>query len=213
MDSVNKDSWFRSLVDESSAMMFVTNRHNEMIWCNQRYHDLFGHGADYVNKTGIIKYAEENLHPADIDSYLNSMKELANKNLVQLLAIYRQKDVNNAWRKILVTGRVAKWDENDIPEEFFGTGIDITDQFAEFTDFEILLHENIFLKNKLRIKSLTKRELQILQIIASGKSTKEVATEANISFNTVEWHRKNISKKLGINKLSELVRFAVECGL
>lgn len=213
MDSLNNNNWFKFLIDKTTAMMFVTNSHNQMLWCNQRYKDMFGHDQEYVNKTGIIQFAKENLHPDDVDSYMNSLKELANKNLTQMLAIYRQKGVNDDWRTIIVTGKVLKWLENDIPEEFLGVGIDVTDQFASFTEFENLLKENIYLKNKLKLKDLSKRELEILTLISKGDSTKEIAASENISFHTVEWHRKNISRKLGINKLSELVRFAVECGM
>lgn len=193
--------------------MFVTNSHNQMLWCNQRYKDMFGHDQDYVNKKGILQFAQENLHPDDVDSYMNSMKELTNKNLTQMLAIYRQKGINNDWRTIIVTGRVIKWLDNDIPEEFLGVGIDVTDQFASFTKFENLLKENIYLKNKLKLNCLTKREIEILTLISEGNSTKEIAELKNISFHTAEWHRKNISRKLGIHKSSELVRFAVESGL
>jgi len=60
---------------------------------------------------------------------------------------------------------------------------------------------------------LTTREQMILSYIAKGLSSKEVAQHLNISFRTVEVHRRNIKSKLNIDSLAELVRYAVTQGL
>ncbi|HEX7812394.1 MAG TPA: response regulator transcription factor [Burkholderiales bacterium] len=60
---------------------------------------------------------------------------------------------------------------------------------------------------------LTPRERQILQLIAEGKPTKEVAALLNISFKTAESHRSHIMKKLGIHEVTALVRYAIQQGL
>jgi DNA-binding NarL/FixJ family response regulator len=56
---------------------------------------------------------------------------------------------------------------------------------------------------------LTPREREILQLLAEGKSNKEVATLLNISVNTAEAHRANIMLKLGLHSLAELVHYAI----
>jgi DNA-binding NarL/FixJ family response regulator len=61
--------------------------------------------------------------------------------------------------------------------------------------------------------SLTPRERELLQAIADGKNTKELAAEFGISVKTVEVHRLNIMKKLAVNSLAELVKYAVREGL
>ncbi len=60
---------------------------------------------------------------------------------------------------------------------------------------------------------LTRREMQILRLIARGNMNKEIAAELGISKRTVEFHRANIMEKLNLRNLSELVRFAVTEGL
>lgn len=60
---------------------------------------------------------------------------------------------------------------------------------------------------------LTSREQMVLSYIAKGQSSKEVAQTLNISFRTVEAHRRNIKSKLNIDSLAELVRYAVNQGL
>jgi DNA-binding NarL/FixJ family response regulator len=61
--------------------------------------------------------------------------------------------------------------------------------------------------------TLTQRELEVLQMIAQGKSNKEIAAELELSANTVAVHRANIMDALGIHKTAELVVYAIRNGL
>ncbi len=60
---------------------------------------------------------------------------------------------------------------------------------------------------------LTLREKEVLQLIAEGKSNKEVAALLNISANTVAVHRAHLMETLGIHRTAELVLYAVKKGL
>jgi DNA-binding NarL/FixJ family response regulator len=57
---------------------------------------------------------------------------------------------------------------------------------------------------------LTAREREVLRCIATGKSNKHIAREMNLSVRTVETHRLNIKRKLGIEGQADLIRFALE---
>jgi DNA-binding NarL/FixJ family response regulator len=61
--------------------------------------------------------------------------------------------------------------------------------------------------------TLTQRELEVLQMIAQGKSNKEIAAALELSANTVAVHRANIMDALGIHKTAELVVYAIRNGL
>jgi DNA-binding NarL/FixJ family response regulator len=56
---------------------------------------------------------------------------------------------------------------------------------------------------------LSPRERQFLQLLAEGKSTKEIATVLNITIKTAETHRSNIMRKLDLHHVTELVRYAI----
>ena len=56
---------------------------------------------------------------------------------------------------------------------------------------------------------LTPRQREIVQLLAEGKSSKEVATELGLSIKTAETHRANIMRRLDCHSVSELVRYAV----
>lgn len=58
------------------------------------------------------------------------------------------------------------------------------------------------------VEPLSNRELQIVQMIGQGRSTREIADALNLSIKTVESHRQRIKSKLGIGTSSQLVQFA-----
>jgi DNA-binding NarL/FixJ family response regulator len=60
---------------------------------------------------------------------------------------------------------------------------------------------------------LTTRELEILQLIVNGMSNKEIASQLDLSVNTVAVHRANIMDALGLHKTAELVVYAIRNGL
>lgn len=63
------------------------------------------------------------------------------------------------------------------------------------------------------LEGLTGRQREILQLLAEGRSVKEIAGVLNVSVKTVETHRMRLMDRLGIHDLAGLVRFAVRAGL
>jgi DNA-binding NarL/FixJ family response regulator len=64
-------------------------------------------------------------------------------------------------------------------------------------------------KKDLLLPNLTSREREVVQLLAEGRSTKEVASLLDLSVKTAETHRSNIMRKLGLHSISELVLYAV----
>jgi DNA-binding NarL/FixJ family response regulator len=60
---------------------------------------------------------------------------------------------------------------------------------------------------------LTPREREVLQLVAEGKTTKEIATVLGLSVKTAETHRTKIMRKLEIHETAGLVRYAIRRGL
>jgi DNA-binding NarL/FixJ family response regulator len=60
---------------------------------------------------------------------------------------------------------------------------------------------------------LTDREKEVLQLLAEGRSNKEVATQLNIGLSTIETHRANLMQKLNLHNTAEIVLYAVRKGL
>jgi DNA-binding NarL/FixJ family response regulator len=83
-----------------------------------------------------------------------------------------------------------------------------------------LVFQDFYLKEKdgkglptKKTQELTRREEEVLVLIAHGKSLKEIAEELFISVKTVESHKMHIQDKLGLTNAAQLVKYAIEHGL
>lgn len=68
-------------------------------------------------------------------------------------------------------------------------------------------------QNSIASTALSAREREVLQLIAEGKSTRDIAAKLYVSVKTVETHRKQILDKLGLNSIAELTKYAIREGL
>jgi DNA-binding NarL/FixJ family response regulator len=81
-----------------------------------------------------------------------------------------------------------------------------------FQDFYLKEKEGKGLPKK-KTSDLSKREEEVLVLIASGKSLREIADELFISVKTVETHKQHIQEKLGLKNTAQLVKYAIEHNL
>ena len=61
-----------------------------------------------------------------------------------------------------------------------------------------------------QIRRLSRRELQVVQLVSSGLANKSIALELRISVKTIEKHRANAARKLGVGSTAEMVRLTVQ---
>ena len=84
----------------------------------------------------------------------------------------------------------------------------------DVTDIVLRDYLNPSIENdRAQTPELTVREREVLQLLAEGRATKEIAERLNISIKTVESHRKNIMTKLDLYTVAELTKYAVRQGL
>lgn len=77
----------------------------------------------------------------------------------------------------------------------------------------LLLHKFVGVpksSNRAGTERLTDRELHVLHLLGAGLSTREIATELKLSFKTIETHRENIKRKLGLQTAAALVHYATQ---
>jgi DNA-binding NarL/FixJ family response regulator len=84
-----------------------------------------------------------------------------------------------------------------------------TDKVGEILFAEILDRSGAKSETVQTTKRLTPREREIVQLLAEGRSNKEVAAALGISIRTAETHRASVLQKLGLDSLASLVRYAI----
>lgn len=106
----------------------------------------------------------------------------------------------------------------DVSGETLANAIRSVRTGAKFFDDAItsLIFEDFFVKKRGGKRShggdqgLTKREYEVIEQVASGKSNQEIADELFVSIKTIESHKKNILDKLGLKNSVQLVRYAIK---
>lgn len=113
-------------------------------------------------------------------------------------------------KKMLQVGAKGYVTKNSSKEEMFRAILEVQDGNRYICEeiknniSDMILEEN---QDAANINTLTERELQIIQQIKEGLSSKEIAQHFNISLKTVEVHRHNILKKLKLKNSAALVNF------
>jgi DNA-binding NarL/FixJ family response regulator len=67
--------------------------------------------------------------------------------------------------------------------------------------------------HKTALDALSRRQLEVLRLVAEGMSTKEVAAALKLSSKTVDMHRQHIMRKLKLHSVAELTKYAIREGL
>lgn len=139
------------------------------------------------------------------------IRSLSPKTKTILLTMYTDKAYILEAMKVGVKGYVVKTEAAD----------DLIRAIREISRGEIYLSPSIanslvgaYLDDsQLPADSLTRRERQVLHLIAEGNTTKEIAHQLNISFKTAESHRSRLMRKLDLHDIAGLVRYAIQKGI
>ncbi|MGR3309479.1 MAG: response regulator [Candidatus Brocadiales bacterium] len=135
---------------------------------------------------------------------------------VVVLTMHNDKDYI---RKVFQAGATCYLSKESADAEFISTLLSAYHNKAYLCPkiskliLENSIHQSRFKKATESLDLLTVREKIILQLIAEGHSSKEVANRLSISVNTINNHRSNIMKKLNIHDATGLTRYAVKKGL
>jgi len=78
----------------------------------------------------------------------------------------------------------------------------------------VMANSEMAIKDRQSVFSqLSGREREVLQLLAEGKATKEVAVHLKVSVKTAETHRRNLMEKLGLHSVAELTKYAIREGI
>ncbi|NJD26365.1 MAG: PAS domain S-box protein [Betaproteobacteria bacterium] len=138
-------------------------------------------------------------------------------------ARFRHKDGH--WLTIEARGRVTLRDAGGLPLRMLGTALDVTQRKRLGNEGVTLLKQIESLIREASagvtagrgegkaLQCLTKRERQVLGLIADGMTSAQIAAQLKLATNTVINHRQNMMAKLDLHNTAEITRFAIDHGL
>ena len=94
-----------------------------------------------------------------------------------------------------------------------GAAGELNESMAKNEAVRKLLEENEQLKNQLKLFRLSEREKEVLRLIVQGYTSKEIGEKLSISKLTVDTHRKHIQQKLGVSKMADVIKMAMQTDL
>jgi DNA-binding NarL/FixJ family response regulator len=112
-----------------------------------------------------------------------------------------------------ITNYILKSCEEDELIEAFNATLHSRKYFSSQVLDVLLSKKNINKKVHTGNGHITPAEIDIVRLITQGLTTKEIASQKNLSYHTIITHRKNIFRKLGITSTSELIMYAMRNGI
>lgn len=138
---------------------------------------------------------------------------------------HRVRHKESYWITVEATGKITQRDATGCPLRIVGTVLDVSNRkrlneegIDLLKQIETLIRESTSNPpaqpaNSAALEGLTKRERQILGMIAEGMTSAQIARQLQISANTIISHRKNLMAKLDLHTTVEVTRFAMDHGL
>lgn len=216
-----KVEFYEEILDKIPALVYInevdeTGSPNSFrnVWMNKRAMDFLGHtqeeitqmGANFVNN--YIHQDDQIVIPRSVDLHFGKVSESF------YTFIYRLKGkFHKEYKWLYGFCYNLRNHPNGSPKQSLNINLDISNNIHSDDQLISLLREVNRLKHELKLKSLTRREKEILKLIAKGKTNREVGKSLNISEATSKTHRNKILKKLELRNSAAIATFATECGV
>lgn len=188
---------------EGFKPVFMTSNGLELL--GLRMEELIAIGEDYKHL-----FFNDDFMPEYLEKLTGMMTE---DNSEEVYSFLHQVEIEGKYEWYLASIKVFHVEDGS-PTHTITTALPVEDFKRTTKKAERLLAEQKFLtKNMTKFESLSGREIQVLQRVALGKSTSEIAEELNISNNTVNTHRKTLKQKLKISSNYEFSEYALSFDL
>ncbi len=194
-----------------------------------RWFEIMGYSPE-DNLNNLASWAKL-IHPDDRAATLAKLTAYIKGDVPSMEYEYRIRHKDGHWVWILARGNIVSWDADGNPLRIIGTNLDISHQQRIRQDGADLLQRIQSLirdagerpgehskaagevGNAAPSPQLSDRQLQVLQLVAAGCTSVEIAQRLNIKPATVVTHRRDLMQRLKLHSVAELTRYAIEQGL
>jgi len=199
------------------------------VYLSESVESIFGIAKEAGEKMHAAQFMGQITHPEDLPAVLEisekffsfietqSKEKLAD---IKMLRSFRLKNLKGEYKKIIDHVSVLEVNQNQRVTKFFGA-ISLAPMVSDFDITSAIILDttngkelsSFNLKNEAAQAVLTKREIQIMRLLAVGFKNREVAEKLDISILTVQTHRKHIMSKLNLSSPIDIVWKALEFNL
>lgn len=200
---------------QRQCFLFISDEIKHFIGYSSEDFYSFGHSGflDLFNPEDLKEYIEPVFK--EFVSYTSNLNKEQIKN-IRFSVNYRIKHKQGHYIQLLDQFIVLETNENNYPIIILGIYNDITtaktDDKIIFTITEIAPERDdtlIFSKTFPERVAVTPKEKEILRLLKNGETSKSIATKLNISYHTVNAHRRNILEKFKFKNTSELISYCM----
>ena len=169
----------------------------------------------------LIPRLTASLRPEQVNGSLSALLKLITLDMELAISTYsaaqqemvtrQQEEIIELQRRLLDTREPSKSQRPFRGRDLTGLGVQVVD------DNQVNQSGTVFGEGQMDCedpyRTLTSREREVLSLVAEGYTNAEIAARLGISSRTVETHRANLMRKLGLRTLAELIRYALRQGI
>jgi PAS domain S-box-containing protein len=189
----------------------------------QRWYDMLGYPPETAPLN--VEHWKRLFEPNDLKRVEAAVAAYLAGDTPVLHSVHRVRHKDGHWVTVEATGKIIQRDDAGQPLRLVGTVHDVS-QKKRLNEEGVELLKRIealiqgatsgaprTLEKSELAESLTRRQREILALIASGMTSAQIGKQLNLATPTVVSHRRNLMSKLGLHSAAELTRFALEHGL
>lgn len=182
-----------------------------VIYMSERGRNILKVTIEELHEMGP-KYAERFFNMEEANDYIPFLVDLLHQNDPDKIVSFFQQvraTHQDPWYWYFIGLKLLMRDENGLPLLMIITATPIDHFHYMANKVQRLLDENNYLRqNSKLMNSLTKREVEVLTMVANGFNSEDISTKLFLSKETVATHRKNIKRKLGFKTNYDFISFA-----
>lgn len=187
-----------------------------------RISEMLGYSVDDLARSEFWKHL---IDPRDSDRFTRDLTAHLKGDSEAFFCEYRLRHKDGHWVCVEARGKVIERGATGMAMRMVGTLVDVTQRKRLHGEgVELLRRIETLIRESTSghrasgsdtraVDGLTKREKQILGMIAEGLSSPEIAARLNVSTHTVGTHRQNLMSKLDLHTAADVTRFAIDHGL
>ena len=211
-DNLSSNHLTNNIMDNIDVFIFIFDVEKiKPVWINEYFVKRFG----YTNKDLESVTSEEFLslfHPKSLDEFMKRIQHFDDARNKPIKTLYQLRNRNDEWVHMLTCSRVYKRKTDGSIKYLIGYAAEVEpDELSQHVPMAQDLNPEIH--DPSLVNRLSTREKDIVRLIASGLTDKEISEKLDISIHTTRTHRKHIISKLGLKNSAVLIKFAVEQGL